>query len=115
MGVYEGTADLNGQEMRMYLFPDFSSKCYAQYGRSDYGLTPASKEKKGHISQPTFSSIIVHDKKFYRVTVDEVNAENQTIKVSLIEDKTPRGQIALNVNGKEELKHNLNSANLCGA
>lgn len=114
MSVFEGTAEMNGQEMRMYLFPNFQSKCFTQYGRGSYGLVPASKEKKGHISQPQFSSLIVHEKNFYRVTVDEVNPDTQTIKISLIEDKTPRGKIALDIKGKGEFKNKLNHANLQG-
>lgn len=115
MGVYEGFADLNGQPMQLYLFPDFSSKCYAKYARSRYGLVPASQDKSKYVSQATFSSLVVHDKRFYRMVVDEVNPSTQSMKISLIEDKTPRGKIALKVNSKEELKHSLNSASLRGA
>jgi hypothetical protein len=115
MGVYEGVADLNGQPMKLYLFPDFSSQCYAKYARSRYGLVPTSQGKSDYVPQATFSSLVVHDKRFYRMTLDEVNPSNQSIKISFIQDKTPCGKIALKVNGKEEFKYSLNHANLNGA
>jgi hypothetical protein len=114
MSVYQGTAEINGQEIQLYLFPEFRSKCYAYFGRSRYGMIPVSTEKHDRIPQSTFSSLIVHDENFYRVTVDEVNPENQTIKISLIEVKTPRGSIAIDVKGKEEFKNKLGYSNLHG-
>ena len=114
-GLYEGLADLNGQPMQLYLYPDFSSKCYAKYSRSRYGLVPASQDKSEYVPQATFSSLVVHDKRFYRMTLDEVNPSTQSMKISFIEDKTLRGKIALKVNGKEEFKHSLNHSILNGA
>ena len=112
MSVYQGTAEINGQEIQLYLFPEFRSKCYAYFGRSRYGMIPVSTEKHDRIPQSTFSSLIVHDENFYRVTVDEVNPENQTIKITFIEDKSPRGSIAINVKGKEGLKTKGTYSNL---
>ena len=115
MSVYQGTAEIGGHEMQLYLFPDFYSKSYAHYGRSRYGMIPALiVETPDYISQLAFSSLVVHDENFYRVTVDEVNPENQTIKITFIEDKSPRGSIAINVKGKEGLKNKLSYSNLHG-
>jgi hypothetical protein len=112
MSVYQGTADISGQEMQLYLFPDFGSKCYTYFGRSRYGMIPVSMETPDYIPQSAFSSLVVHDENFYRVTVDEVNPENQTIKITFIEDKSPRGSIAINVKGKEGLKTKGTYSNL---
>lgn len=102
MGVYEGVAELGGQPVQLYLFPDFNSKCYAKYGRSRYALVAKPQKNNGYIPQSPFSSLIVYDNSFYRMTLDEVNPASQTIKVSLFEDKTPRGKFALDIKGKED-------------
>ena len=113
-GLYEGVAELNGQPMRLYLFPDFSSKCYTYYRRSSYGLVPASQDKGEYVPEPSLSSLIVQGNLFYRLTVDEINPDAKTITVSLIEDKTPRGKIALDIKGKDTFKHDLGYASLQG-
>ena len=115
IGLYEGTADLNGSPVKLYLLPDFGTKSYAQYARSRYALIPVPQDMKQYIPRNTFSSIIVQDSAFYRVVVEEISPLAKTIKVSLIEDKTPRGKIALDIQGKEMFKHELSSARICGS
>lgn len=115
IGLYEGTADMNGSPVKLYLLPDFGTKSYTQYARSRYALIPASHDMKQYIRRNTFSSIIVQDSTFYRVVVEEISPLAKTLKVSLIEDKTPRGKIALNIQGKEAMKHRLSSANIRGS
>lgn len=115
MGIYEGVAKLAGKEMRMLLLPDFSSQCYEKYGASRYSLLPDSPEIKGYVEQQPFSSLIVHNKQFYRMTVDAVTPAEKTITVSLTEDKSPRGEFALDIKGKEPIKNKLNYAYIQGA
>lgn len=113
LGLYEGTADIGGSAMKLCLLPNFSSKSYTEYARSRYSLIPIKRDK--HSVQNTFSSIIVADSTFYRVVVDEISPLAKTIKVSLFEDKTPRGKMALNIQGKHEFEHLLSNASVRGA
>jgi hypothetical protein len=112
MGVYEGTAKLNGENMRFYLFPDFFQKSYTAFGASDYALIPASRKQSEYIWQNRLSSLIVQDKTFYRVTLRHDDSDPQRLVVILAEDKSPRGRIAFKVHGAEDFNHRLTNANL---
>lgn len=114
MGVYEGTLELEGEPMQLYLWPAFHTRCYTGYGQSRYGLISMSQDKSDHISQSTFSSLILHNKTFYRVTLDDQDSTSHTITLSFIEDKTPRGQLQLAVKGNTGLKSQLSRASLHG-
>jgi uncharacterized protein (DUF2141 family) len=61
------------------------------------------------------SSLIVHDKTFYRVAVTTHDDDNQTLTVRFSEDKSPRGKIAFKVYGSENFKHDVTSATLQGS
>ena len=110
LGLYEGTARMGDRDMKLMLFPDFSSQNYTEFARSRYALVEASHDMKQDVRKNTFSSIIVADSTFYRVVVEAISPLAKTMKVSLIEDKTPRGRIALDIQGQEDLKCELGSA-----
>lgn len=114
MGVYEGTAKLNGEKMNCYLFPDFNHLSYTVFGASAYSLVPASQKKSDYVWQCTLSSLIVHDKTFYRLSLSHDNNDPKRLFVVLAEDKSPRGRIAFKVHGGDNFNHRLNNANLSG-
>lgn len=114
MGVYEGTAKLNGEKMNFYLFPDFFQRSYTAFGASDYSLMPASRKQGDYVWQRSLSSLIVQDKTFYRLTLRQDDSDPQRLFVILAEDKSPRGTIAFKVHGAADFNHRLNNANLRG-
>lgn len=114
MGVYEGTAKLGGQKMRFYLFPDFFKKSYHAFGSSNYAMVPTSN-KDDYLPRRSLSSLIAYNKTFYRLAVKADENDPQHLSVVLAEDKSPRGRIAFDLQGKEDFKSNLNNATLQGA
>ncbi|MHC4552723.1 MAG: hypothetical protein ACYSUT_08150 [Planctomycetota bacterium] len=115
MGMYEGVAELNGQPMRLYLFGDMGNQNYIEYGRSNCSLIGADHDKSEWFNRNSLSSIITHDGAFYRLAVDGSDEEGGALKVHLYEDKTPRGKLAIKIDGSSECKHRLSSATLQGA
>ncbi len=115
MGLYEGVAKVDGEKMKFYLFPDFYSKSYMKFASSRYALVPTSKKKNEYLSRRQLSSLIVHDKTFYRMKVKPVEGDNKTLSVSLAVDKSPRGKFAFKIHGKEDFKHRFNNATIRGA
>ncbi|MHC4552725.1 MAG: hypothetical protein ACYSUT_08160 [Planctomycetota bacterium] len=114
IGLYEGTTEINGKSMQLRLFPNFSSKSYTEFSRSRYSLVTIADDSK-HYMRNTFSSIIVKDSTFYRMVVEEISPLAKTIKVSLIEDKSPRGKISLDIQGKEDFEYKLTSSRIRGS
>ena len=111
MGVYEGTVKIGKEKMRFYLFPDFYQASYTTFGSSDYAIVPTSYESDGYVPRHSLSSLIVHDKTFYRMAVKTYD-DNQKISVILTEDKSPRGKIAFKVHGQEGFNYAVNNATL---
>lgn len=114
MGMYEGTAKIGDQKYQMYLFSNLYSQTYIRYSDSRYALVPTSRNKEEWFNRSTLSSLITHEGTFYRVTVEGSDAADGSLKVHLYEDKTPRGKLALKIQGKDGVKSKLSSANLQG-
>ena len=114
LGLYEGIVKFNGVKRRFYLFPDYDAQGYTIFGRSQYSLVSASREKKDWVPRQDLSSLIVHDKTFYRVAVAECAEDTNKLVISLAEDKSPRGKVDMKIHGTAEFKHRLNNATLHG-
>jgi hypothetical protein len=115
MGLYEGVFTLNDQKLRFYLFSVFGSQGYTTFGQSYYSIVAASRARKGWLPRRKLSSLLVMNKKFYRVSFQASEGDSNKLIVGIAEDKSKRCKIAFKINGGEDFKHRLNNANLQGA
>jgi hypothetical protein len=113
-GWYEGTAQLNGKTVRLILSSELSERGYTVFRRSSMGLVDSTQDMQQWYDRAMFSSLMLHDGKFYRLVPEGSDAVGGSLKVHLYEDKSPRGRFALNISGSEGFKSRLSSGTLLG-
>ncbi len=113
-GWYEGTAQMNGETVRLMLFSELSERGYTIFRRSSMGLADSTQDMQQWYDRAMFSSLMLHDGKFYRLVPEGSDAVDGSLKVHLYEDKSPRGSFALNISGSEGFKSRLGSGTLLG-
>ena len=114
MGMYEGSAKIEGEEYKVYLFAPFHADSYTKYGSSSIGIVKAAEAQK-HVSSNTLSSINYFNEKFYRIKFDDADASDNILTATIAEDKGKRGKVAVKLTGKEALKADLTYAIVNGA
>lgn len=124
MSLFEGTATLDGSQMRLILYSDLSSPGYTEFGKNRYVLVPTSTEyaklgmqsffNKDGVRWLPLSSMILHEGKFYQVRVDGSDEVGKSLTIHLAENLNPRGKVAVRMDGNEGLKTETTSITLGG-
>ncbi len=114
MGMFEGTAKVEGEEYKVYLFTSFHAGSYTKFGNSSIGIVKGSETNR-YVNSNTLSSINYFNDKFYRIKFDDADTSDDTLSATVAEDKGERGKVAIKLKGKEELKADLTYAIVYGA
>jgi len=113
--ILEGQTSLGGEPMRLLLYSQGFPGTFTWFGRSSFMLVPASKKLEGFLPRNTLSSLIYHDRTFYRLKVYGSHEKGKTVRVVLEKDTTPTGDMAVDVAGKDPLKTRLAQTTILGA
>ena len=101
--------------MRLLLYGDGFSGSFNVFGGCSFVLVPAGQKLEGYLSRNTLSSLICHNKVFYRLKLDGAHEKDKTLRVTLQKDTSPTGRMAVGVKGTEGLKARLTRATITGA
>jgi len=113
--ILEGQASLGGEPMRLFLYCQGFPGSFTSFGRSSFMLVPASKKLDESLPRDTLSSLIYHDRTFYRVKLYGSHEKGKTVRVVPVKDTTATGDMVLDVVGKDSIKTHLAQATVLGA
>ncbi|RKY10193.1 MAG: hypothetical protein DRP66_00300 [Planctomycetota bacterium] len=114
--ILQGSASIDGEPARLTLFTNGFNGRFDRFGRGRYSLV---KEKDYELemalrSRQTLSSLINYNGRFYRLKILGSNEKGKVVKAALVEDTSPRGTVALNIEGDNTLKTKLERATING-
>ena len=112
--ILEAEASLAGQPRRMLLYGNGFSGFFNVFGSCSFILVPAGQKLEEYPSRNTLSSLICHDKVFYRLRLDGTHEKDKTLRATLQKDTSPTGRMAADVKGTEGLKARLTQATITG-
>jgi hypothetical protein len=114
--IFQGTASIDGEPTRLTLFTNGFNGRFDQFGRGRYSLVLEKDYEPEKISRSrhTLSSLINYNGRFYRLQIFGSNEKGKVFKAALVEDTSPRGTVALNIEGDNTLKAKLERATING-
>ncbi len=113
--VLEGQAAFSGQPMRLFLYGDQFSGSFTTFGQCSFALLPVGRKPEGDLPRTTLSSLICHQRTFYRLKFDGAHEKDKTLRLILVKDTSPVGRVAVNLTGKDLPKIRLDNATITGA
>jgi hypothetical protein len=114
-GVLEGQANLAGEPMRLVLYANGFSGSFTDFGSCSFMLLPAGQKLEGYLPRSPLSSLIQHERTFYRLKLSGTHEKDKTVRITFEKDTTPTGHLAAALRGKETLKARIASATIQGA
>ena len=111
--ILEGSAIFDGSEKRLLLFMGGLDGEFDRYGRSSYALLEADQDMQ-YPPRATLSSLIFHEGTFYQLRFEDAPEPGRPQRVALVEDTSPTGLLAVELQGSEALAARVGYATVKG-